>query len=229
MAIAVFLPQGDFTELIPQQELPASKGIMALVNFGIGLIIYGLLGFIGLKLAKKIGFADIWDKQVTNKQRFLVPAIVGCGIGIIFILGDIIFYKINTIGTFLHPSFPLSLIASATAGIGEEIIFRLFFISFWVWLISFIILKKKFQNQIFWITAVISALGFALGHLPSLMLVFGFASITAIPIILIVEILILNGVVALPAAYYFRKYGFLAAVGIHFWVDIVWHVIYGLF
>ena len=27
---------------------------------------------------------------------------------------------------------------------------------------------------------------------------------------------------------YFRKYGFLAPVGIHFWADIVWHVLWGL-
>ncbi len=28
--------------------------------------------------------------------------------------------------------------------------------------------------------------------------------------------------------YYFRKYGFLAAAGIHFWTDISWHVVYGM-
>jgi len=25
------------------------------------------------------------------------------------------------------------------------------------------------------------------------------------------------------------KYGFLAAVGIHFWTDVIWHVICGMF
>jgi hypothetical protein len=24
------------------------------------------------------------------------------------------------------------------------------------------------------------------------------------------------------------KYGFLAAVGIHFWTDVIWHVIWGM-
>ncbi|GAH57810.1 unnamed protein product, partial [marine sediment metagenome] len=40
--------------------------------------------------------------------------------------------------------------------------------------------------------------------------------------------ILLNGVVSLFAAYYFRKYGFLAAVGIHFWTDVVWHVVWGV-
>jgi len=39
---------------------------------------------------------------------------------------------------------------------------------------------------------------------------------------------LLNGLMSIFAAYYFRKYGFLAPVGIHFWADIVWHVLWGL-
>jgi hypothetical protein len=39
---------------------------------------------------------------------------------------------------------------------------------------------------------------------------------------------LLNWVISIFAAYYFRKYGFLAAVGIHFWTDIIWHVIWGI-
>jgi hypothetical protein len=26
----------------------------------------------------------------------------------------------------------------------------------------------------------------------------------------------------------FKKYGFLAPVGLHFWTDIVWHVLWGI-
>ena len=41
-------------------------------------------------------------------------------------------------------------------------------------------------------------------------------------------IVLLNSIVSLFAAYYLRKSGFLAPVGIHFWTDIVWHVVWGL-
>ena len=119
--------------------------------------------------------------------------------------------------------------ASIAASIGEEIIFRLFFISFWVWPVSAILLKGRWQTQIFWIIALISALAFAFTHLPSVMFLIGVESIQAIPSLLIVELVILNAVLSIFAAHYFRLYGFLAAVGIHFWADVIWHVIWGLF
>lgn len=224
-AVNVFLLQGAF---YPTQELPASKPVLALANAAIMLILYGGLGFLGLKLSSKLGFVDIWDLEVSNKQRFLIPALVGGGIGIFFILADVIFSKFHTLGPIPHPPFPASLVASVTAGIGEEVIFRLFFISFWVWLISYVILKKRWQNQVFWVVSIFSALAFALGHFPSVMILFGFDTIQEIPFALISEIIFLNGVVSLLAVYYFRKFGFLAAVGIHFWTDIIWHVIWGI-
>lgn len=224
-AINIFLPQGAF---LPTQKLPASKPVLTLANVAIMLILYGGLGFIGLKLSQKIGFADIWDLKVSNKQRFLIPALVGGGIGIFFILADVIFSKFHTLGPIPHPPFPTSLVASVTAGIGEEVIFRLFFISFWVWLISYVILKKRWQNQVFWVVSTLSALAFALGHFPSVMIIFDLNTIQEIPFALISEIILLNGVISIFVAYYFRKYGFLTAVGIHFWADIIWHVVWGI-
>jgi len=225
-AINVFLPQGAF--LLLPQELPAPKLVLALVNATTMLILYGSLGFLGLKLSQKLGLADIWDSKISNKQRFLIPALIGIGLGIFLILADAILSKFHTLGPFPHPSFPTSLVTSAIAGIGEELIFRLFFISFWVWFISHVILKKKWQNKIFWIVTVISALAFALGHIPSVMILFGLNTVNEIPLALMSEIILLNGVLSLFAAYYFRKFGFLAAVGIHFWTDIVWHVVWGV-
>ncbi len=224
-AINVFLPQGAF---LPTQTLPASRPVLALVNAAIMLILYGGLGFLGLKLSSKLGFADIWDLKVSNKQRFLIPAFVGGGIGIFFIWADVIFSKFHTLGSIPHPPFPTSLVASVTAGIGEEVIFRLFFISFWVWLISFIILKNRWQNKVFWVVTFFSALAFALGHFPSIMILFDLNTIQEIPFALISEIILLNGVISIFTAYYLRKYGFLAAVGIHFWADIIWHAIWGM-
>jgi len=227
-AINVFLLQGSFLTNLPEQELPASKSVLALVNAVIMLVLYGGLGFIGLKLSQKLGFADLWDSKVSNKQRLLIPAFVGLGIGLFFIFADAILSQFHTLGPLPHPPFPTSLIASAVAGIGEEVIFRLFFISFWVWLISYVILKKKLQTQIFWIVVIFSALAFAAGHIPSVMILFGFNSVSEIPFAIMAEIILLNGVLSLFAAYYFRKFGFLAAVGIHFWADVVWHVVWGV-
>ncbi len=226
-AVSLFLP--SYQSMLPAQELPASRTILAVANAGLVLVVYGLLGFIGLKLSQKIGFAGLWDTSVSNRQRFIIPAIVGIGNGIVFIVGDLIFSRFSPIGPLPHPEFPVSLIASLTAGIGEELIFRLFFVSFWVWIISHLILRGRARNPVFWIIAVISAFAFAAGHVPSLMILYGYDTIGDIPAVILAEGFLLNGLISIFAAYYFRKYGFLAAVGIHFWADVVWHVIWGLF
>ncbi len=49
------------------------------------------------------------------------------------------------------------------------------------------------------------------------MFLYGLKSLHEIPLALISEIILLNGIVSIFAAYYFRKFEFLASVGIHFW------------
>jgi hypothetical protein len=227
-AVNVFLPQGSFSLLLPKQELPAPKPVLALVNAAAMLLLYGSLGFLGLRLSQKLDYAGLWDARVSNKQRFLIPALIGIGLGVFFIIADAVLSRFHTLGTLPHPPFPASLVASAAAGIGEELIFRLFFISFWVWLISRVILKKRWKNQIFWIMAVLSTIAFVAGHIPSVMIILGLNTVSKIPFALMTEIIVLNGILSIFAAYYFRKFGFLAPVGIHFWTDVVWHIVWGL-
>jgi membrane protease YdiL (CAAX protease family) len=223
-AVNVFMPQGG---LVPTQELPASKPVFAFAVASIMLIVYGGLGLLGMMLSQKIGFPDLWSTTISGQQRLLIPALIGVALGVFFVLADAIFSKFHTLGPIPHPPFPTSLVASASAGIGEELIFRLFFVSFWLWLVANVVLKRKWQDEIFWLVAVASAFVFALAHLPSIMFLFGLKTIGDIPLALIIEIILLNGVLSIVAAYYFRRCGFLAAISIHFWVDVVWHVIWG--
>lgn len=228
LAVAtIYLPASN-TLPIPAQDLPAPKIVIATASFLAVLLIYGGLGFAGLKLSQKLGFPKLWDKRISNKEKFIIPAITGVVIGIFFILIDFLINELTPYGRLPHPDFPLSIIASLSAGIGEEVIFRLFFISFWSWLISHIILKGKASSLVFWLVSVWSALTFSLGHLPSIMAIEGLNSISQIPPLIVVEIIVLNSTLSIPAAYYFKKYGILSAMGVHFWTDIVWHAIYGL-
>jgi hypothetical protein len=89
-------------------------------------------------------------------------------------------------------------------------------------------LRGRWQIQIYWLASVISAAAFGMSHLPAFMFMENWATMNQIPPMLIVELLLLNGVVGIFAAHYFKKSGFLAPVGIHFWADILWHVIWGL-
>ena len=227
--LQLYLPKGTLALDLEEQPLPASKPVMALASIGIVLLLHGGLGLLGMRLSRKLGFAEVWDDSVSNRQRFLVPGLVGIAVGTTLVIGDAIFSRFHSFGPLPHPPFPTSIVASVSAGIGEEVLFRLFFISFWVWLLSYVVLKNRYQNHIFWIVAFLSALAFGVAHIPAIALVMGFKAMSDIPPVLVIEIILLSGVVALPCAYYFREFGFLAAVGIHFWADVVWHVIWGLF
>jgi len=225
-----FLPQGNIPGLGGSNQaarIPAWQ--LALGGVGITLVLYGILGSLGLFLGRRLGFPEIWEAAVSNRQRFVLPALLGVGLGVLLILGDLIFSRLNGIGRLIHPPFPTSLVASLSAGIGEEMLFRLFFIPFWTWLIGQVLLGGRALTVVYWIISGISAIVFGAAHLPSLMFLLGVTNPLQFSPVLLLEIFLLNGAIGLVGAIVFRKYGFLATVGIHFWADFVWHVLWGLF
>ncbi|HEX8991939.1 MAG TPA: CPBP family glutamic-type intramembrane protease [Anaerolineales bacterium] len=224
--MSVFLPQGPSTSTLVA-PMPAPVPVMAVANAAVVLVVYGGLGLAGFFLARKLGLPELWDTHMSSRLRFLNPALVGATVGLVIIVADLIFSPINGVGRLPHPPFPTSLVASITAGIGEETIFRLFFISFWTWLVSSVLLRGRFQTPVYWVVSLFSAAAFGLGHLPSIMFLEGWTSMAQVPGALLAELLLLNGLISLAAAYMFKKYGFLAPVGVHFWCDVVWHVLWG--
>lgn len=227
-AISVFAPLPAQFEAL-QGPLPLSKPLGALVNFGMMLIGYGLIGLLGYYLSRKLGWPGIFNKKENWKKLFLRPLYIGLIAGIALIITQKVFVLFHTLGELPHPLFPFSILGSIAAGIGEELMFRLFLVSFWAFILGFIFKRFSKQNIINWIAIIIAALAFGAGHLPGAMFFYGFTSLSQFPVIFIAEILVLNGIVGVVAGREFIKYGFIAAVGIHFWIDIVWHVIYGLF
>jgi len=227
-AANLFLPQGDAIPAVSQQQLPASLPVMMLAIFAVVLVAYGALGFLGLKLSQKLGIPNLFSSEVSNRQRFGLPALAGGLIGIFMILVDFVFSQYFHLDRLPHPPFPTSLLASLSAGIGEEIIFRLFFISFWTWLISYVLLRGKGFLPVYWVISIFSAVAFSASHFPALSVTTGITSVSQVPPALMVEVFLLNGAISLVAAYFFKKSGYLAAAGVHFWADIIWHVVWGL-
>lgn len=224
-AVATFLPQGAETG-IPETAGPLP--LMALINGAMVLIVYGGLGYLGLRLSRKLDYPDLLDARVTTRQRFVTPCIVGLWLGLLFIVADNIFARFHQYGPLPHPPFPTSLLASFSAGIGEEMVFRLFFIPFLVWLISRVVLKGAQEQLSFWNAAIFSAVFFAAGHIPSVMYLLQTTTVSDIPPAMMAEIFLLNGVLSLVAAYFLRRSGYLAAVTVHTSADLVWHVLWGL-
>lgn len=221
--ISVYFPQG---EQIPMEDLEINQSFLALVNFGIMLLIYGPLGYIGLKLSDKM---DLTYNEPSNYRLWLKKTtVIGMLLGVSFIILDLIFASIHGLGTLPQPPFFTAIIASVTAAIGEEVIFRLFFITFWYWVIGYKLFRSKYNNYVYWTISGLSAIAFTVSHMPSIMYLYGFESVSSIPVPLIVELFIMNGSLSLFAAYYYRRYGIFAAMNVHFVLDIVWHVLWGL-
>lgn len=212
--------------LVPA-DLPMPRWQAALANGAVALILYGALGGLGLFLAGKLGWAPAWTGRAGARARLLTPLLWGIGLGLFFILVDAGLSALPGSAPLPHPPFPTSLVASAAAGIGEETLFRLFLIPFWVWLISKVILRGHGEEPVFWAVAIFAALAFAFGHLPSAMALMGYTDLGQIHANVWIEMMLLNGTLSLVAALMLRRSGYLAAMGLHFWTDVVWHVLWG--
>ncbi|MGE5072127.1 MAG: hypothetical protein ACM3MF_01750, partial [Anaerolineae bacterium] len=84
------------------------------------------------------------------------------------------------------------------------------------------------QTVVFWIVAVFAAVAFGMSHLPAIMYLEGWKTAADVPGAMMAELLLLNGLISLPAAYLFKRFGFIGAAGAHLWADVVWHVVWGL-
>jgi len=63
-AFNIYLPQGSELTI---SELPASKEVISIANFFIIILLYGVLGFVGIKISKKVEIPRIWYKKKVLK------------------------------------------------------------------------------------------------------------------------------------------------------------------
>lgn len=179
------------------------------------IIIVSALGFLGLMLSRRAGFPDFWEAGVSHRQRFLIPALVGTLYGIVTVLYDLQHPEP------VHLELPSSIPFYAYGATLLEILLRLFAVTFLVWLISNLILRGRWQTQVFWLAAIIAAL---YEPLPSLTNIFNSRGLLAALTTLVTTPLFAGNLVA---AYLFRKSGFLAALTMRLSFYLVWHLIYG--
>lgn len=234
-ALSAFATYAFFTEQlaatagIPMPDMGVSKAVLGLANAGIVLVIYGILGWAGFWFARKLGLPGIFSEDGNWRRWFIIPLLLGLVCGVALVIGDILFAPINGFGRLVHPHFPVSILASLSAGIGEEIMFRGFVFGLWGFLLNW--LFKRFNGRILalWIANVIAALAFGAGHLGTIMFLAHASSLADLSPVLLVEVFLLNGVIGLIAGQRYMKDGLVTAAGVHFWTDMVFHVLYGLF
>ena len=123
-------------------------------------------------------------------------------------------------GAATHPTAWQGLLASFYGGIDEELLLRLFVLSFLAWLGHFLsrTADGKPTLAVLWIANVLAAILFGLGHLPAT------AALLPLTPLVILRALVLNGVAGIAFGYLYFTRGLESAMLSHFIGDLILHV-----
>jgi membrane protease YdiL (CAAX protease family) len=164
-------------------------------------------------------------KNQTKELKSIVLPSIGLGVlaGILIVLLSIPFNRFVPEFQNLEVSVPAwkAFLASFYGGIAEEVLLRLFLVSLFVW-ITFIIKKAKDGGPTvfgIWLSIILAAVVFGLGHLPVT------AQITNLTGIVIIRAVVLNGAGGIIFGWLYWKKGLESAMIAHFSADIVLHII----
>lgn len=225
-------------EILENLELPISLHFLIILQLIQSIIVFAIIIFIGLRLAKKVGLGlpiiEEWlrDKRVGSQIKTIVRISVPIGVilaGILMLLDVFIFMpmspQLSELAPSLTPPVYQGLLASFYGGLTEEILCRFFFMTLLVWLFAKLWKTKEKMptDTVVWLAIILSALLFAVGHLPIT------ASIVSLTPAIIVRAFVLNGIAGIAFGYLYWRKGLESAMVAHFSTDIGLHVILPLF
>jgi membrane protease YdiL (CAAX protease family) len=194
--------------------------IQALIEFSIAI-------FLGLYLARRVGFGMpvLEGEMPISYIKSISKLSVGMGIlgAVLVILFSLPFMSLSL--SLLKAEMSVAtwkaFLAAFDGGIAEEILFRLFLMTLFVWISSKVKKTREGGPTLIgiWLSIVLSSVLFGLGHL-------GITSdLTAITSVVILRAVLLNGVVGIIFGWLYWKKGLESAMIAHFSSDIVLHVI----
>lgn len=198
------------------------------------IIVYAAIGFVGVFLSMVTGFPDALAKEVSNRQRFVMPMLAGLALGLAAILIDQVthgtrFIEAQTGETSFNIYFPASLFVYTGGVILVEAFLRIFVIPFFLWLISSLFLRGRAQNKTFWVLAVILSLMESVTQGLAILFLKPSANPALLLLTQFLPYFLTNYPLNLGQAAFFRKYGFLASVSMRLGFYLMWHVLYGNF
>ncbi|ADB38792.1 hypothetical protein [Spirosoma linguale] len=175
------------------------------------------LGFLGIYLAPRAGFADGFDWRVSNVERWTMPLLLGLG----FAVADLAVFKlvlhsepVTQLTPFMQP-FPYSVLLFGSGALYVECLYRFLPIPLLIALVGLMWPKYGRSEWLFWVLALLSSLVEPLEQLitdsPAL-IAYSFGTGYAMNLL---------------QAVYFRRYGFLAALCIRLGHYALWHVAFG--
>jgi hypothetical protein len=177
-----------------------------------------LIGVPFLWLQAQANFPNFFERGISNKNRFLIPALFGMVFGIL----DILVIKVilhpepyTELPPYLQP-FPYSLFLFFSGALEIEVFYRLIpltiFLAFGAWY-----QKGKHLNTIFWIAAILTSLREPLEQLPN-----G-------SFLLICYSLGTGFLMNLLQAIFFKNSGFLASLSVRLGHYLFWHILLGIY
>lgn len=245
MSIIAILPYSLALQsnVLQNLKLPMPLSAVLAIQVFQNAILFAIAVFGGLFFAKRVGLTTpILDavtqrESVADKVRAILPLSISMGlIGTLLILGLEFFYfqpalakQLGSSANALNlqtsqPAAWKGLLASFYGGIAEEILLRLFVMSFFVWLGRFISQTPKGQPTavVFWIANILAAVLFGLGHLPATSL------LVPLTTLIVIRASVLNGLLGVAFGWLYWKRGLESAIIAHFSADIVLHVLLAL-
>ncbi|GHU71643.1 abortive infection protein [Spirochaetia bacterium] len=205
--------------------------VIMLATAAQNLVLFAVAAFFGLLLSKRIGMGlpilqnVLEGKNQIKELKHILPSSVGLGVlsGVLIVCLSIPFNRLIPEFQNVSTSVPAwkAFLASFYGGIAEEVLLRLFLVSLFVW-ITFKIKKNKDgypQNIGIWLSIILAAIIFGLGHLPAT------AQITPLTGLVIIRAIMLNGIGGIIFGWLYWKKGLESAMIAHFSADIVLHVI----
>jgi hypothetical protein len=183
-----------------------------------GSVLMLLIGFPFILFQQQAGVPDFLSPEVTSKNRFLLPALIG----IIFGVLDVMVIKVlmhpepyTTLPPFLQP-FPYSIFLYTSGALDIEIFYRLIPLTV-ILLAGKWIRQGKYYDVLFWTGAVLTAIREPLEQLPDGSLAF------------ILYSLITGFLMNFLQAVYFKRAGFMATVTLRLGHYLVWHILLGVY
>ncbi len=118
-----------------------------------------LWGAVGVVLARRVGFPELWDPSIPSPRKWILPLVLGVFTGLASILFDVIHPLAQLYGLkSVHHPLPEGFILYIYGALISEIVFHLLPVPLILFLFSDLMLKRKHQNHVFWITAAILSL-----------------------------------------------------------------------
>ncbi len=222
-----------FGSVVPTaQAPPIPLPLLILIGVVQNLSMLAVMVFVGLKLGQKLGLGapllEGWlaGNSLTNQWSASLKEglITGIGIGVVLLIALLALVP-------LLPNLPFvtaaklavwkRLLACLYGGLYEEILTRLFLVTLIAWLANKALRKPnaRLAPAAFWISNLVVAILFGLGHLPSASLVMPIT-----PLVVAVA-LSLNGIAAVVFGVLYRRRGLEAAMIAHFTADFVIYVV----